>query len=369
MKIKRFCAIAAVAALFAAGATGCSCARSDDQNETDAEIDKDAVVDEANEDVALYLTDGRISGSDVVMTVNGDDITAGYLIYWLAYAITNHGYVESSELSAQLGNGTVADAVMGEARDYAIYYTVIDQKAQEYGLTLSQEQEAELTDQLVASDESTLLFSAMQDLEIQESVIRSDMLRDALYDLLVGEQGTYAPTDDEIAAYITENEYMTVDYMIFWDVPGNTEGKDEALERAESVYENLDMDYLDESFAALEEQADFVEYDYTFCRGEANSMMFEAAEAMDPGDAQVVESGHGYYLVVKKELSDVAGEYASKAIADVRFDDLSSGWIDDAQIVVNDHMDSIDPASVCDQLFVLQDAVYNQMLQTESGSE
>lgn len=369
MKIKRFCAIAAAAAVFAAGATGCSCARSDDQNETEAEIDKDAVVDEANEDVALYLTDGQISGSDVVMMVNGDDITAGYLIYWLAYAITSHGYVESSELSAQLGNGTVADAVMGEARDYAIYYTVIDQKAQEYGLTLTQEQEAELTDQLAAADESTLLFSALQDLKDQESIIRSDMLRDALYDLLVGEQGMYAPTDDEIAGYITDNEYMTVDYMSFWDVPGNTEGKDDALERAESVYESLDMDHLDESFTNLEDQADFVEYDYTFCQSEANSMMFAAAKSMDPADAQVVESGHGYYIVVKKELSDTAEEYASKAIADARFDDLAAGWIDDAQIVVNDHMDGIDPASVCDQLFILQDAVYNQMLQPQTESE
>ena len=142
MRLKKACAIICCAAAICS-MTACSSGKTEDNGSyTVDDSDPSAVMDAAKEDVIQYLTNGELSSSDVVMTVNGEDISASYLLYWIASNLTDYGYTDSAELKEENGDGeTVGEGIVEEARDTATYYTTIRQKAKEKGLELDEDQQ------------------------------------------------------------------------------------------------------------------------------------------------------------------------------------------------------------------------------------
>ena len=58
----------------------------DSEDTADATLTE--VPPEAKEDPVAYITDGAFASGDTIMTVNGVEVSADTLVYWLAYQYT-----------------------------------------------------------------------------------------------------------------------------------------------------------------------------------------------------------------------------------------------------------------------------------------
>ena len=104
---------------------------------------------EALTDVVSYLTDGAYTADSVIATVGDIDVTAAEALYWAAYQrysmtyyyYTNYGY--SINMTDDMGDGTtVGEYLLNAGISTALAYATGAQKANETGVTLSDENAA-----------------------------------------------------------------------------------------------------------------------------------------------------------------------------------------------------------------------------------
>lgn len=99
-----------------------------------------------NQTESLTLQAGGMKPNTVVMTVAGSDITAEAYLYWVTACCDEfYQYYGISDFTMALtADMTAADYVKQQADYYALQYVAIEQLAGEYGISLSEEQKAEL---------------------------------------------------------------------------------------------------------------------------------------------------------------------------------------------------------------------------------
>lgn len=360
MRLKKACAIICCAAAICS-MTACSSGKTEDNGSyTVDDSDPSAVMDAAKEDVIQYLTNGELSSSDVVMTVNGEDVSASYLLYWIASNLTDYGYTDSAELKEENGDGeTVGEGIVEEARDTATYYTTIRQKAEEKGLELDEDQQDETTKYLESMDENTLLYYATNE-DDQKSIYESYLYSMDLQNLLYGDNGEETITDDDLKEYMGDKEYYTVDYMYFGKSDDDEDATAKAMERAESVYNELkgvsEKDF-ETKFSELKDNSDISELGHTFYRGDGEDEdLAEGLSKMEIGETGIIQTDFGVYVAHRVDLDT---ESIKSECAYDSFYDLLDQWSKDAKVKTNANYDKIDVVSFCDKLNSLHEAISN----------
>lgn len=175
----------------------------------------DTLPDGAKEDCTAYLTEGLLKGSTPVMTVDGTEVLADMLFYFLNY-----------EKNSQLGAGETSDAylvtLLNLAKQDVVKYTTARNLAQENAITLSAQEQGSVQEVLDNTMESSMLYLGCNT-GVLENILLDTAYGNAYAAYLYGENGVNDIPDEEVVAYAEERGYYTCLYI--WFCEDNTDGE------------------------------------------------------------------------------------------------------------------------------------------------
>ncbi len=342
MSIKRFAA-GAVAAVMAAGLTGCG------ENTT--------------------------WGADI----DGQRIPAGVLIYFLQtsyYDAQSKMYEQSPEnaddtavldvYTVEIEGKNGKDWIYDDATKQMQIYAAVESKFDEYGLALTDEEKEAVQlycDQLWDNAEQFYNKMGISQKSYQ-SIYLNNTKRSKLFEHLYSEGGEYGVPDSDIKSYLDEN-YALINYidMELRDGEGNLLKSDGKAERMAMAQEYVERFRNGEDFDGL--NAEYVTY-YKDLQEEAaakaaensaaneteggNENFFEGLAEVDESNAQAANAGDGDEITSDDEEAPAEDE-AAPAAADIggegefgadEFSNSESG--DEAETAAADNADNTDNA-------------------------
>ena len=368
------------AASGSASASG-SGAGSTSQQQTDATIPQEAL-----EDVVSYLTDGAYAADDVIATVGSTPVTAAQVLYWAAYQqysmtyyyYSNYGMTFSMTDTLEDGT-TVGDSLLQYGLDTALAYAAGAQKAQDTGVTLSEENASALetlyADNVTSYGENRwqayvsagLLNEADYTQEqkaewiqshgeefYQHSLLYYATTPDAyqqtysnlyycqtLQDTLFGEGGQYAPTQETMADYlqdyITDNGVCWARCILFSTQDcADDAAVAEVQAQAQAVYDELaalPADQLSQAFTDKQTQYDKSGYTAGEVQHYSNTDslvdgFYEGIQALEVGQLGMTDkTDYGYFILLREpdQPEDLSDE-AEEAYVAATFDSLITQW-------------------------------------------
>lgn len=288
-----------------------------------------------------HLQENDLSGGEVVMAIDGQNITANEYTQYLCYY---RAYLES-QLDSQYGIDAAAevwaDDVMCETYAQALfdmtdeqmrYCIVIDQVADELGYTFGRIQQ-EIVEDLI--DESNSFYeiylengldSLLDDynitLEMYENIMIEDQKRD---DLSVLYTSNVSDEQLEAAAY---NVILTAKHILIanFDDSGVTltgDAYDEKYALAQEVLEKVNAgEDFDTLMFAYTEDVGTASYPagYTFVSGEMITAFEDATRELEIGEISgLVESEYGWHIIMRLETpltSDLLATYNEQLVTE-----------------------------------------------------
>ena len=229
---------------------------------------------------------------------------------------------------------TIAQSVVEEAKKSVLQLNLVEAVAEEYGVTLTEEDEADLDARLQATIQNYFgseageeeLNAALERQHISREVFdrqnRVNYLSQNIFNELYGEDGEKVPEEDALN-YLQENGYLCAACILLKTVDFNTFEKldDAAIEQKKQQAEELaaelraieDPDERAARFAECKEQycedEDGKQYfpeGYVFRNG-SDAMPEEFAEAVlalqDYEVSEAVSTVYGYYVIMRLPLN------------------------------------------------------------------
>ena len=318
----------------------------------------------------------------VLLTVDGNELPVGIYVYQFLYTCDYlaqyYGSICMDEegnflWDTMLGEDTTVMDFLKEATDgNALSYAIVENLAKEDGVEITEEELAELDDSLNSQVESLGSREAFEDelgltgltWDQNYRLAKSYYYYLGLLEQCVTEGSPLYITDEKLYSYegITEDSIMA-DHILL------TTGDDE--EENQKLYEVMEqmktiLADAEDPVAAFSVLADSYSQDpgrsyypdgYVFGRGEMVAPFEEAAYALEEYEiSDIVESEHGYHLILRKPLRDyVKEQYLQEVLQETR---------ETADIQWNQEvLDKIDMK----QLFADYTAWRNQLNEEESG--
>lgn len=342
----------------------------------------DDVIDDYTEDETaqrdMDKARATYDGSEVVLTVNGNDVTWDEYFNWLSYALANYEYSNGqvSNFAEASGDGTMSDVMLDETDYFIQLYKAVEMKAAELGISpaadIDEKLQKDWEDSIANYDsEADLLANVTRfygTRENYEYIYKIDSLSPDLYAYYFGENAEKL-TDEQIAAG-TEGYYMAKHILVHTtDEDGNVlddAGKKAAQEKIEEAYAKLkayegdDLEgYFDELIAEYNDDPGAEQYPdgYLFMEGDMVDEFFKACTSVEEGQfSEIVESTYGYHIVMRLPLNIESvpmrlAAYGMKyplreVIAQDLFSKESESWMDMVQITKTPFYDTIDLAKV-----------------------
>lgn len=333
-------------------------------------LSDDFVADTSVADLCLAAAD--IPGDFELFTVNGIPVTARAYLYWLSnntsYIASNSGgYIDWSYTS---NDRSLADYLKEDSLNAAVCYALIAANARELGYELTQEQTDELG--------NTLAFTAMMmggDEAFENELRKEGLDYNTLYQLYAApyyyEQllnGLYdEPTDEEMDAYIEENDILYAKHILLATIDLNTrEPLDEAaIAEKKATAEDLlaqlqsSTDLLADFDALMNEYSEDTGLasnpdGYTFTAGDMVEAFESATRGLEFGQVSgLVESPYGYHIILRldPDTEDTRLQYRAGLL-----DDQMQVWLDEADINLTDEYESLDPQLFYEKFTAYQDA-------------
>ena len=165
----------------------------------------------------------------ILLTMDGREVPAWRYLYWLGYACerVEDRYRESKlplDWSTPVAGGTLADYVKDQALADTALYAAVENWAERYNCT-----PAESETETPALPDMGLSRTQMEELE------QVGRMYAALYELYCTEGSELAPTEDELAAFGTEQGAVTLDRILI-PVDGDREA---AQKRSAEVFSRI----------------------------------------------------------------------------------------------------------------------------------
>ena len=255
-----------------------------------------------------------LSGDEVLLTVNGEEIPADLFLYWL---FLNCYYFEYNYYYYGVSVADFVDMLLEDTVDMAVYYTVLRQKALELGCNLTDEQladvEASMTGENQKVYEQTKVSLGLTDASMNV-LATADLYRDNLMDALVP-----TVTDEMLSSYVYH-----VRHILLKTVDDNSEPlpDDEIAEKraqAEDILARLQAVEGEELSALFDELMNQYSEDgrdeesgelyspdgYIAVPGDMVTEFEEASLALPIGGLSgIVESVYGYHIILRDEVED-----------------------------------------------------------------
>ena len=316
--------------------------------ETDAEETPAQVLDYE----AMYAS---IEPDEIVMTVNGREITWNEYYYWLSYYAEYIQYYMDmysyygmtyrwTDPADAEGTMTLADSVIHDAENHVGMICVIEDFAEENGIDLSPEDQQELEEALkadmeefcgegaTAEDFEKVLEEEHLSVELYNKFNRTSMLYRSNFKWLYGENGEKV-SDEDALHFLEENGYMHASHILFMTIDSTTKEaldeetveakKAQAEKTAAELQAIKDPEKLLKRFSELKSEycEDTGKYQYpdgyVFLSGTMVEEFENACLALE--DYQVsdpVLSAYGYHILLRLPPDpDAVIEFSSEGTA------------------------------------------------------
>ena len=216
--LKRLGALSLSLALTLTALSGCQNGASSSSQE-DAPIDLASVTDP-------YLTTAGLSGDTVVARAGGADITAGSLLYWMAYLVDSSIQDPSSMDTVwelDMGNGqTFEQGILDASLNNAALYALLPIQAQAEGISVSPDLSQQVSN-LMTSMETEAGSAELLDHSLWYNALTRDLyttlfevndLNSQLQEKLYGEGSAGYPTDDQVLSYAKDQGYYRAKHIL-----------------------------------------------------------------------------------------------------------------------------------------------------------
>jgi len=348
------------------------------------------------DDMAYQAAD--VKRDDALITVDGQPITAEKYLFWLTNAVETakrYGMLaDDAAWEEEVETGmTMADALKADALETAKLYRTVESKAAELGVTLTQEQEDK-----IASDLADAIETAGGEEEFQARLDEMCVSRDAFsemnriyyYNLGIKEKleasGELTITPEEMETYkqefIDSNGVYAAKHILISTRRESADGtsyedfsdeeKAEALKKAQDLRQQLkDAGDSEEKFDELmnqysedgrDEESGELYYPSGYGLVYAGQMVPEfenGAAALEVGQiSDPIQTDYGYHIILRTEIDQeeldetVAQEYNT----DYKLQELTSQWMDEAEVTTTRAYDELDPKAFYERLREITDA-------------
>ena len=342
-----------------------------------------------------YLTTAGLSGDTVVARAGGADITAGSLLYWMAYLVDSSIQDPSSMDTVwelDMGNGqTFEQGILDAALNNAALYALLPIQAQAEGISVSPDLSQQVSN-LMTSMETEAGSAELLDHSLWYNALTRDLyttlfevndLNSQLQEKLYGEGSSGYPTDDQVRSFAEGQGYYRAKHILLktvdtnsplTDENGNPTGEYAPLDEATVAEKKaLAEDLLAQLQAAGDKEALFdqlmAQYSedtasdgslngadgYVASPGQMVAPFEEAAQALSDGEVSgIVESVYGYHIILRLPLdpADFRSGYIAQQMTDLR-----QGWLDATPPETTEAFEEIDPAAFYDNLLSLRAAI------------
>ncbi len=269
----------------------------------------------------IYYEATGISPDAVLLRIDGVDVTAERYFYWLYNSVSNAAaYCGAEGFASDAGDGrTYAEICLEFTVEAAKEYALVERWAKEYGLTLTEEELAEVTEQVDAYAEQYGDFG-FQYMGVTRETMEYLYTQFSHYDKLkaevLTEGGALAPTEEELTAYAEESGLMMADHILLAtsDLATGAALSDEEVkaqyEKAEDILHELrEAEDLPSRFKLMadeysEDPGRAVYPDgYVFGEGEMLQEFEDAAKTLAVGELSgIVQTSAGYHILLRKEI-------------------------------------------------------------------
>lgn len=320
----------------------------------------------------------------IVASLNGNGASADLVAYWIGYDVSYlNSYMQyytgsSINWDDTLSDGmSVADYVKASVLSSVKQHLVLENLANKYGVTLTEGQESAMAD----SDQTYIDQYGSEEAfeeeiaklgmrrETYDRVARSNYLYQNLYELYNTEGSALYASDEDLAVYAADQNYITADHILLSTKDLTTgealtdEQKAEKKALAEEIKQKLDAceGDIDELTALFQELADQYSEDpgretyptgYTFTTGSMVQEFEDAAYALSEGEvSEVVESSLGYHILLRLPLDKAA---AANEVREEYFTNFIAEQVDAAAMATSADYDKLDPQTIYEAILAAQ---------------
>ena len=305
-----------------------------------------------------------LKGTETVMTVDGEPVSAEEYLYMVSYSAQTMSYYGITDLSMELGEGyTAADYVANQAESQAVQQAVIRKWAKDVGVTLTEEDQAVLQAQKDAygDDFQTLLkINGISEAQY-EQLIGTSLLYDRLYSAYCAEGGNLRPSDSDLTAMAENHGLMTADVLFISTAELDDASKADAKALMEDYARQIGAaEDRAAAFAALETGENVtVTTSATYDSCEETVLNTALAALAENEVSGVVEDESGYYVALRR-ATDLS------AVAEMAFGEDMSARMANAQVEHNDAVyGKINVATYYTKFSAAQQKMYAQLQQTQ----
>ncbi len=357
---------------------------SEQTDDTDLQEEENAQEDSADDNGDIDLNENiyeyasGLSASDAAITINGEEISYEFYMYWLAYDCYYLDYMYSMYgMYLDLTDPDLSEFLLEDACNVVIYYALIDQLCEELGVSVTDEQWAELQDQIdqyiedYGEEEYELLVKGYGSEETLRTVNTSSYQYYNLADAIVGD-----PTDEEIDEYYEENGTFHVKHILLMttdtditDEDGNViqtaeEYNADQLKLAEDllkqIQESSDQEAtFDSLMNQYSEDTGLETYPDGYTYDDSSSLVEgfrEASLELEIGEVSgIVETSYGYHIILRLPVDfDI---FLDDWIAD-QVDMALQEMMDASEIIVSDEIFDIDVDSFYSRYVAYSNALW-----------
>ena len=295
-----------------------------------------------------------VKADAVAMTVSGESVSAEEYLYMAAYQAQNLSYYGITDLNTELGEGVTAmDYVVEGAESQVVASAVLRAWAKEMGVTMTEEDLADLQAQKDAYGDAAAFAQTLQLVGTSEKMFDDLMSQSALYnhlyDIYCGKDGAQRPTDDALKALAEEHNLASA-YVL-------TASADTGVDMADYAARLAAAENKTEAFTAFatELQCDVAKQTFDCCH---SSPVNDALMALAEGDVSAVVEDEGVQYVLLRADLDL------DTVAYVHFEEEYSRRVSVAVVEHNAKvMDKIDIAAFYTRYTQLQENLYNTVMQ------
>ena len=319
---------------------------------TDSPAPSEEIVADLSRDI-LDFSAGMKAG-DTMLTVNGEPIPADLYLYFLA---VNCAYLTQMY---QADVSDYVDQLKEDSKTVTAYYKLLEMKCQELGCPLTDAQQTELKETLMAQGqedyEQRKTINGLSD-ETMEFVYAINYFYDNVLNATIG-----TPTDDQLNSYVYQTRHILLKTVDTTATPTLQEdgtytypALDDATVAekkglAEDILSQLNasddhstlFDELMNEYSEDEGLANSPE-GYTATLGQMVSPYEKAALALSFGQVSgIVESEYGYHIIIRDQVKDLSS-YADKW-REYQMGQQVDQWMADADIQTTEALDNLDVA-------------------------